>query len=81
MTFLAEGDTEVDPQLGYPHAYPKLCRQAYSTGLPMPFTQGPPQRFVPFSPQPEDVSYLRSSSLLKPSVRPGNCEVFQSSTL
>ncbi|XP_024363029.1 uncharacterized protein [Physcomitrium patens] len=59
MTFLAEGDTEVDPQLGYPHAYPKLCRHAYSTGLPMPFTQGPPQRFVPFSPQPEDFQLLK----------------------
>jgi hypothetical protein len=52
----AEEETEVDPQLGYPLVYPKLCRHAHASGLPMPFLEGPPQRFLPYSPQAEDVS-------------------------
>ncbi|KAG0599265.1 hypothetical protein M758_12G138900 [Ceratodon purpureus] len=55
----AEEDTEVDPQLGYPLVYPKLCRHAHSTGLPMPFLEGPPQRFLPYSPLADDFAHLK----------------------
>uniref|UniRef100_A0A7I4FD07 Myb-like domain-containing protein n=1 Tax=Physcomitrium patens TaxID=3218 RepID=A0A7I4FD07_PHYPA len=58
MTFQVE-DTEVDPQLGYPSAYPNLCRHAHATGLPLPFTEGPPQRFLPYSPQADDFQHLK----------------------
>lgn len=58
----AEEDTEVDSQLGYPPVYVKLCRHALAVELPMPFTEGAPQRFLPYSPQAEDVNTLTSSS-------------------
>lgn len=54
----AEEHLGVDSQLGYPRLYPKLCRHVHATGLPMPFLEGPPQRFLPYSPQAEDVSHL-----------------------
>lgn len=53
-----EEDAEVDPELGYPAVYAKLCRHADAAGLPMPFTEGPPQRFLPYAPHAEDVSLL-----------------------
>jgi len=48
----------VDEELGYPHGYAKLCRHAAAQlqGLLTPFTEGPPQRFLPYAPQTEDVS-------------------------
>jgi hypothetical protein len=61
---LTEEEKTVDEQLGYPHGYAKLCRCHASTaelqhGLQLtPFTEGPPQRFLPYSPQAEDVSFL-----------------------
>lgn len=54
----ADEDNDVDPQLGYPPAYPKLCRHAHASGLPMPYTEGPPQRFLPYCPETEDVSAI-----------------------
>jgi hypothetical protein len=61
---LTEEEKAVDEQLGYPHGYAKLCRCHASTAelqhsLQLtPFTEGPPQRFLPYSPQAEDVSFL-----------------------
>lgn len=55
---LTEEERVVDPVLGYPHGYAKLCQHAavQLQGLVTPFTAGPPQRFLPYSPQAEDVS-------------------------
>ena len=57
---LTEVERTVDPQVGYPLGYAKLCRHAAGQlqGLLTPFTEGPPQRFLPYSPQTEDVSLL-----------------------
>ena len=57
---LTEAERAVDPQVGYPLGYAKLCRHAAGQlqGLLTPFTEGPPQRFLPYSPQTEDVSLL-----------------------
>lgn len=52
----AEEDAEVDAELGYPPVYAKLCRHEDAAGLPIPFTEGPPQRFLPYAPHAEDVS-------------------------
>lgn len=63
----SEEDTEVDSQLGYPPVYAKLCRHAVAVAeLPMPFTEGAPQRFLPYSPQAEDVMLSHSLSLSLP---------------
>ena len=61
---LTEAERAVDPQVGYPLGYAKLCRHAAGQlqGLLTPFTEGPPQRFLPYSPQTEDVSLLSNSS-------------------
>lgn len=56
--FAAEG-SEVDSQLGYPPVYAKLCRHAMAVELPMPFAEGAPQRFLPYSPQAEDFIHLK----------------------
>lgn len=63
-TFLSEEERRVDPQLGYPRGYAKLCRNAATQlqGLITPFTQGPPQRFMPYAPQPEEVSHTTSTT-------------------
>lgn len=60
---LAEEERVVDPQLGYPHGYAKLCRYNVSGSadggkmlLRLPFSEGPPQRFLPYPPQVERVS-------------------------
>lgn len=60
---LAEEELVVDPQLGYPHGYAKLCRYNVSGSadggkmlLRLPFSEGPPQRFLPYPPQVERVS-------------------------
>jgi len=58
---LSEEERVVDQELGYPRCYGKLCRRAFSgadVGFFTPFIAGPPQRFVPYSPPAEDVSYL-----------------------
>jgi hypothetical protein len=56
-TVLSREERAVDPRLGYPRGYAKLCRHAFiqPQGLITPFTVGPPQRFLPYKPQPEDV--------------------------
>ncbi len=55
---LTDEEKAVDEELGYPHGYAKLCRHAAAQlqGLLTPFTEGPPQRFLPYAPQTEDVS-------------------------
>lgn len=64
---LAEEERVVDPQLGYPHGYAKLCRYNVSGSadggkmlLRLPFSEGPPQRFLPYPPQVERVSNYNS---------------------
>ncbi|KAG0621493.1 hypothetical protein M758_3G024700 [Ceratodon purpureus] len=64
----AEEDAEVDPQLGYPPVYARLCRHADAAGLPMPFTEGPPQRFLPYAPHEEDLQHLKDWDSLFPVV-------------
>lgn len=64
----AEEDAEVDPQLGYPPVYAKLCRHVDAAGLPMPFTEGPPQRFLPYAPDAEDFQHLKDWDSLFPVV-------------
>ena len=55
---LPEEEKAIDPQLGYPVGYAKLCRYAVNQpqGALTPFAEGPPQRFVPYAPPIEDVS-------------------------
>jgi hypothetical protein len=62
---LTEEERVVDPELGYPHGYAKLCRHASTQlhGLVIPFTEGPPHRFLPYSPQSDDVSLLLHPSV------------------
>jgi len=58
---LTEEERVVDQELGYPRGYAKLCRHALAgmiEGFSMPFSAGPPQRFVPYSLAPVDVSSL-----------------------
>jgi len=54
---LSDEDKEIDPQLGYPVAYAKLCHHAVTQpqGILTPFAEGPPQRFVPYAPPSEEV--------------------------
>lgn len=54
---LSDEEKAVDPQLGYPVAYAKLCRHAVTQpqGILTPFAEGPPQRFVPYAPPSEEV--------------------------
>jgi len=61
---LSEEERVVDQELGYPRCYGKLCSRAFAgadLGFFTPFTAGPPQRFVPYSPPAEDVSSLSVS--------------------
>lgn len=67
---LTEEERVVDPVLGYPHGYAKLCQHAavQLQGLVTPFTAGPPQRFLPYSPQAEDFATLKKWDGLFPTV-------------
>ncbi|KAH7433986.1 hypothetical protein KP509_07G096100 [Ceratopteris richardii] len=67
---LSEDEKVVDPQLGYPRGYAKLCRHAYiqMQGLITPFTEGPPQRFLPYAPLDEELGKLREFDTLFPLV-------------
>ncbi|KAG0604219.1 hypothetical protein M758_10G154000 [Ceratodon purpureus] len=67
---LTEEERVVDPQLGYPLGYAKLCRHASLQlhGLFTPFTEGPPHRFLPYSPQSEDFATLKEWDGLFPTV-------------
>jgi len=58
VEMFSEEEIEVDSQLGFPPVYAKLCRHAVAVELPMPFTEGAPQRFLPYSPQADDVKSL-----------------------
>jgi len=60
----AEEDAEVDLELGYPPVYAKLCRHEDAAGLPIPFTEAPPQRFLPYAPHAEDVRNSKRLSAL-----------------
>ena len=58
LTFTEE-EKAIDEKLGYPAGYAKLCRHALAQpqGVLTPFAEGPPQRFVPYAPPPDDVRY------------------------
>jgi len=73
---LSEEERVVDPQLGYPLGYAKLCSQQAAaaaahghgqqqqeeggdsvvTVFTTPYSRGPPQRFLPYSPVTQNVS-------------------------
>lgn len=64
-TVLTDEERAVDPHLGFPRGYAKLCRHAHiqAQGLISPYTEGPPQCFHPYAPKDEEVnvtSYLDS---------------------
>lgn len=72
---LTEEEKTIDPTLGYPAGYAKLCHHALTQpqGVLTPFTEGPPQRFVPYAPSSEEVRlsflfliYPRSSAKYYP---------------
>ncbi|KAH7414599.1 hypothetical protein KP509_14G001300 [Ceratopteris richardii] len=65
---LTDDEKVVDPQLGYPRGYANLCRQAHiqMQGLITPFTEGPPQRFLPYVPLDEELANARKFDALFP---------------
>eukprot|EP01018_Ginkgo_biloba_P026442 Gb_23424 [translate_table: standard] len=65
---LTDEERMVDPELGYPRGYAKLCRNAHiqMQGLITPYTEGPPQRFLPYALQPEDMAKLKEFNQLFP---------------
>lgn len=65
---LTDEERRVDPQLGYPRGYAKLCRNAHiqMRGLITPYTEGPPQRFLPYILQPEDIAKMKEFNELFP---------------
>jgi len=68
---LTEEERVVDQELGYPRGYAKLCRHALAgmiDGFSMPFSAGPPQRFVPYSLAPVDIAKLKEWDALFPAV-------------
>ncbi|CAM6029808.1 unnamed protein product [Sphagnum balticum] len=68
---LTEEERVVDQELGYPRGYAKLCRHALAgmiEGFSMPFSAGPPQRFVPYSLAPVDITKLKEWDALFPAV-------------
>ncbi|KAH9567713.1 hypothetical protein CY35_03G039400 [Sphagnum magellanicum] len=71
---LTDEEKAVDEELGYPHGYAKLCRHAAAQlqGLLTPFTEGPPQRFLPYAPQTEDFVKLKEWDSLFPVVAEGD---------
>jgi hypothetical protein len=87
LLVLSEEERVVDPQLGYPPGYAKLCSQqaaaaahghgqqqqeesgdSVATVFTTPYSRGPPQRFLPYSPVTQNVSccscWCHSLSLL-----------------
>ncbi|KAG0583524.1 hypothetical protein KC19_3G143800 [Ceratodon purpureus] len=67
---LSEEEKAIDPQLGYPVGYAKLCRHAVNQpqGALTPFAEGPPQRFVPYAPPTEDLQLLKEWDAIFPLV-------------
>lgn len=65
---LKDEERAVDPQLGFPRGYAKLCRHAHiqAQGLISPFTEGPPQRFHPYAPQDEEIARFKGYDDLFP---------------
>ncbi|MCO5600727.1 hypothetical protein L7F22_054842 [Adiantum nelumboides] len=71
---LNDEERAVDPQLGFPRGYAKLCRHAHiqAQGLISPFTEGPPQRFHPYVAQDEEIAKLKEYDKLFPIMEEGN---------
>ncbi|KAH9317231.1 hypothetical protein KI387_019000, partial [Taxus chinensis] len=67
-SILTDEETRVDAELGYPRGYAKLCRNAHihMQGLITPYTEGPPQRFLPYAAQPEDIAKIKEFNQLFP---------------
>ncbi|KAI5059919.1 hypothetical protein GOP47_0024339 [Adiantum capillus-veneris] len=71
---LNDEERAVDPQLGFPRGYAKLCRHAYiqAQGLISPFTEGPPQRFHPYAVEDEQIAKLKEYDNLFPILEEGH---------
>ncbi|MCO5601932.1 hypothetical protein L7F22_056058 [Adiantum nelumboides] len=71
---LNDEERAVDPQLGFPRGYAKLCRHAHiqAQGLISPFTEGPPQRFHPYAAQDEEIAKLKEYDKFFPIMEEGN---------
>ncbi|KAI5076040.1 hypothetical protein GOP47_0008105 [Adiantum capillus-veneris] len=67
---LTSDEKELDSQLGYPRGYAKLCRHAHiqMQGLITPFTEGPPQRYLPYAPLDEELAKVKEFDSLFPIV-------------
>ncbi|MCO5569873.1 hypothetical protein L7F22_023587 [Adiantum nelumboides] len=65
---LTSDEKEFDTQLGYPRGYAKLCRHAHiqMQGLITPFTEGPPQRFLPYAPLDEELAKVKDFDAIFP---------------
>ncbi|MCO5604480.1 hypothetical protein L7F22_058646 [Adiantum nelumboides] len=65
---LTSDEKELDTQLGYPCGYAKLCRHAHiqMQGLITPFTEGPPQRFLPYAPLDEELAKVKEFDAIFP---------------
>lgn len=49
MSFMTEEEKRIDPSLGYPLGYEKLCRHAAFRGSQItPYSKGPPQSYLPY---------------------------------
>ncbi|XP_002973051.2 uncharacterized protein LOC9637498 [Selaginella moellendorffii] len=68
----SDEDRGVDPHLGYPRAYAKLCRNACAwlqlQGFLLPHADGPPRAFLPYTARPEEVAKLEQVQDLFPIV-------------
>uniref|UniRef100_A0A7I4EBW2 HNH nuclease domain-containing protein n=1 Tax=Physcomitrium patens TaxID=3218 RepID=A0A7I4EBW2_PHYPA len=65
---LTKEEKAIDPTLGYPTGYAKLCRYALAQpqGALTPFAEGPPQCFVPYSPTSEELQLLKEWDAIFP---------------
>ncbi|CAA6672701.1 unnamed protein product [Spirodela intermedia] len=59
-----EGETVVDESLGYPRAYPKLCRSTNT------YSRGPPHVFQPYALQPQEIASMKEFNRMFPVVDP-----------
>ncbi|XP_024362815.1 uncharacterized protein [Physcomitrium patens] len=67
---LTEEEKAIDPKLGYPSGYAKLCHHAVTQpqGVLSPFAVGPPQQFVPYAASAEDLQLLKDWDVIFPIV-------------
>ncbi|KAJ7558543.1 hypothetical protein O6H91_04G045200 [Diphasiastrum complanatum] len=65
---LSEEERNVDPQLGYPRGYAKLCRHAHAWvhSNIFPYSEGPPRKFIPYALPPDDIAKLKDFENLFP---------------